>query len=1068
MNGGQCSSNNHCLCPPEFTGRFCQFPAAAAAGGGAKSHGDGPEPDSADPPTGKHAVYAVQVITEEEDPEGKGVKISQSALTVPLGPGHGSAEVQVLPPLLNVRVHHPANASIQVHRIEGLGPDGSADSGGEHIIPHPQGGNKLLLPPLTYKPLGRCFQDTLPKQMCGSNPLPGLTKEEDCCGSVGAAWGQHKCNKCPQLSYAGTQKPGPFRGETGADCPLGYKRLNSTHCQDINECTMQGVCQNGECLNTQGSFRCACKYGYIFISSQMRCIQEKSEVKSLCYRLVGSEGQCQHPISIRMTQQLCCCSVGKAWGPHCEACPAEGTVSFAEICPAGKGYHIFSTHHTFMIQGQSDITLHLQPDLSDQQAPPPRIPDAAPPLNIPDLPPPQRIPETDSGEGPRKCLYPLKTRFFPACNALDPPTPPLAMIFPPPAVTLKPTAMAVQKLAAEYDTRSAAEIAPTQLTESDECKMIRNLCGHGDCISSPNGFYCSCHPGYYPHPDKKVCVDIDECKSEPCGHGKGLCLNTVGSFNCHCHHGYRLNVTHGARSCVDVDECVRSGMCGESRSCINFPGYYKCECQSGYKIKNRRPLLCEDINECATLLPCVGGQCINTPGSFRCVCPQGYRLHNHNICQDIDECSLFPEICSPHGRCENLDGSYICLCDSGFTPSEDQKKCEEIVRGLDLRDCFLSLDDTLFCDSVLAVNVTKEQCCCSLGAGWGDHCEIYPCPVHNSVEFLSLCPDGVGFIVDLGIMSYGIPTYRDIDECELFGQEICKEGKCVNTQPSYECYCKHGYYYDTRLLQCMDVDECVDESNCVNGQCINTRGSFYCRCSPHMQYSVEHKRCVPNVELDVDECQDQGLCLNGHCVNTPGSFYCECSPPWTLDPLGRHCNPPNTQSDRMEVSDICWRIRGTDGICSHAMNGPQVSLNECCCRQGQGWGLRCLSCPPRHALSCSISHSGANSFWELSAHHVKKTQRDDSSEEESSECPCVNGRCIKGPHGFSCECQGGFQLDITRTRCHDLDECRQKNPRGSLCKNSRCLNTVGSFRCLCKPGYTRSRHPHICILQRKR
>ncbi|KAM3920564.1 latent-transforming growth factor beta-binding protein 3 isoform 1-T1 [Leptodactylus fuscus] len=1021
MNGGQCSSNNHCLCPPEFTGRFCQFPAVPGGALGRNpsevSEGEGMEPSS-----GKHAVYAVQVITGEDDPEGKGVKISQSALTVPLGPGHSSAEVQVLPPLLNVRVHHPPNASIQVHRIEGLG-EGAAGGGGQHLLPHPEGNKAAPSRPLTYKPLGRCFQDTLPKQACGSNPLPGLTKEEDCCGSVGTSWGHHKCNKCPQLPYSGIQKTAPFRGEFGSDCPQGYKRLNSTHCQDINECSMQGVCQNGECLNTQGSFRCVCKHGYVFISSQMRCTQEKSDVKSLCYRLIGQEGQCQHPISIRMTQQLCCCSVGKAWGPQCEACPTEGTASFAEICPAGKGYHIFSTHHTFMIQGQSEITLHLQPDLGDQQAIPPRTPDIGPPPNILELPPPQKIPDLDSNEGQREVTESMLPVFI--TNPEE--TMSLPSLFPPkPALALEPTTVAVRKIPAEYDTRSAVEIAPTQLTETDECKMIRNLCGHGECVSTPSGFYCICNPGYYSDPEKRVCVDIDECKSEPCGHGKGLCLNTAGSFNCHCHHGYRLNVSHGQRSCVDVDECSRSGMCGDSRSCVNFPGYYKCECQIGYKIKNRRPLLCEDINECVTQQQCVGGQCINTPGSFRCICPEGYRFYNQGIqqiCQDIDECSLFPEICSPHGKCENLDGSYMCICDTGYAPTEDQKRCEEVSRGSVLKDCFLSLDDTLFCDSVLAVNVTREQCCCSLGAGWGDHCEIYPCPVHSSVEFLSLCPDGIGFIVDLDIMSYGIPTYRDIDECELFGQEICKEGKCVNTQPSYECYCKHGYYYDTRLLQCMDVDECVDESNCINGQCINTRGSFYCRCPLHMQYHAEHKRCMPNPELD-----------------------------------------------RTEALDICWMIRGTDGICSHQMNGPQLSLNECCCRQGQGWGPRCLSCPPRHALACSVSHSGANSFWEFSAHHVKRKSRRDgeSSEELSEECHCVNGRCVKGPHGVTCECQSGFQLDITRTRCNDLDECRQKNPRGALCKNSRCINTMGSFRCVCKAGYTRSRHPHICVPQRKR
>lgn len=37
----------------------------------------------------------------------------------------------------------------------------------------------------------------------------------------------------------------------------------------------------------------------------------------------------------------------------------------------------------------------------------------------------------------------------------------------------------------------------------------------------------------------------------------------------------------------------------------------------------------------------------------------------------------------------------------------------------------------------------------------------------------------------------------------LFGAEICKEGKCVNTQPGYECYCKQGFYYDGNLLECV-------------------------------------------------------------------------------------------------------------------------------------------------------------------------------------------------------------------------------------------------------------------------
>src|SRR4029434_1099355 len=44
---------------------------------------------------------------------------------------------------------------------------------------------------------------------------------------------------------------------------------------DINECTMHGVCQNGECLNTQGSFRCTCKAGYTL--DRTRCVGKTGE-----------------------------------------------------------------------------------------------------------------------------------------------------------------------------------------------------------------------------------------------------------------------------------------------------------------------------------------------------------------------------------------------------------------------------------------------------------------------------------------------------------------------------------------------------------------------------------------------------------------------------------------------------------------------------------------------------------------------------------------------------------------------------------------------------------------------
>lgn len=119
----------------------------------------------------------------------------------------------------------------------------------------------------------------------------------------------------------------------------------------------------------------------------------------------------------------------------------------------------------------------------------------------------------------------------------------------------------------------------------------------------------------------------------------------------------------------------------------------------------------------------------------------------------------------------------------------------------------------------------------------------------------------------------------DIDECILFGAEICKEGKCVNTQPGYECYCKQGFYYDGNLLECVgecgrsprpghthnhptsghfpplalflpaDVDECLDESNCRNGVCENTRGGYRCACTPPAEYSPAQRQCLSPEEM---------------------------------------------------------------------------------------------------------------------------------------------------------------------------------------------------------------------------
>ncbi|XP_071396377.1 latent-transforming growth factor beta-binding protein 3 [Centroberyx affinis] len=1171
MNGGVCSSRTHCLCPPGFTGRLCQFPlqqmqqAQAARGN-------------------KQPVYPVSLKPDSHN-QGEQTAIGRTQLaqthsifTLPLTQGgHHSSEVQI-----NVRVHHTPDTSVVIHPLD------PSDAKPPHKA-------VTRLPPQRHKPKGRCFQETTPKQACNSTPLPVLTNQEDCCGSVGNSWGQNKCYQCPKLPNASVKQT--IVEDYGSTCPQGYKRFNSTHCQDINECSMQGVCQNGDCLNTLGSFMCSCKAGLVL--DRNRCVESPAE-QAQCFLMVSEVGRCEHALPTPLTQEMCCCTVGSAWGSSCERCPQVGTVAFSKICPAGKGYFLQNRRETVAfgphIYSFPEKGIR-KPDKTQQE----------------EIKPPERPPETS-------------TAVQQAPISTSSPRVPVTKSTPQPIVKKNP----------DYERfETQTQVSP----ETDECRLSRNICGHGECENSPSGYTCHCHPGYRLHPQRNICVDDDECDSEPCGHGRGICINTLGAYQCRCRQGYKHMVHHGRLKCVDVNECSKQDICGVGGQCVNLPGSYKCECHKGFRSKSHRQPTCEDINECLNpntcpneqcentpgsyecvpclhghearggtcydinecqkhgvcpngrcenlpgtyrclcdegFLPsadskgcsdideceddrlcangrcvntegsfqcqcypgyqrtqegshcedvnecerpanCQSGRCINSMGSYRCECQKGYTLVGGRKCQDVDECAADRSLCQPYGSCENKPGSYVCVCNHGFVLSEDKHSCEVVEMQMDdKKECYLNLDDTVFCDSVLATNVTKQECCCSIGVGWGDHCEIYPCPVYHSAEFHSLCPVGRGFYHEEGTTEYGLSLHRDIDECVLFANEICKEGRCMNTQPGYECYCQQGFYYDSNLLECIDVNECHDESLCTNGQCVNTRGSFYCNCNAPWTPDSNKKKCVITTVTGVNECQDPANCKNGRCVDTAGSYYCICSPPWTLATDRNSCVTPEEQADVNECQDpsyckngrcvntpgsfhcicnqpltfsaalkqcvyddrtaahkdVCFLQVDEDLICSLPRSGLVVTYSECCCHYGRGWGPECRTCPQRNSVIFSRlceMHLETESDGELDfLAAFANYNPGDSSEEDSDECSCANGRCVRSYLGTMCECNPGFRLDHSRTRCTDIDECAEPGVRINPCKNARCVNTIGSFKCYCKHGFVAARRPNMCVRPRAR
>ena len=120
------------------------------------------------------------------------------------------------------------------------------------------------------------------------------------------------------------------------------------------------------------------------------------------------------------------------------------------------------------------------------------------------------------------------------------------------------------------------------------------------------------------------------------------------------------------------------------------------------------------------------------------------------------------------------------------------------------------------------MQVTKADCCCTMGAAWGLMCEH--CPSKGSEAYEELCLE-VGYSVD-GNGSWFIPDelmniywlstnfvvsifLTDIDECNTI-PNLCRNGRCINTLGSYRCMCSKGYRPDHSGTRCIGIDSIID------------------------------------------------------------------------------------------------------------------------------------------------------------------------------------------------------------------------------------------------------------------
>lgn len=143
-------------------------------------------------------------------------------------------------------------------------------------------------------------------------------------------------------------------------------------------------------------------------------------------------------------------------------------------------------------------------------------------------------------------------------------------------------------------------------------------------------------------------------------------------------------------------------------------------------------LLClsfSDINECADPTICINGMCVNIPGSYHCNCPPDFELNPTRV-------GCVGETATPN----IFDWFLVChMTNSKAKVKPAQLKtcvcvCIDTRSGSCFRDVRLRGDasESLDCSNEIGVGVSKASCCCSMGQGWGNPCEL--CPLVNSSE----------------------------------------------------------------------------------------------------------------------------------------------------------------------------------------------------------------------------------------------------------------------------------------------------------------------------------------------
>uniref|UniRef100_A0A3B4E5X1 Hemicentin 1 n=1 Tax=Pygocentrus nattereri TaxID=42514 RepID=A0A3B4E5X1_PYGNA len=345
-----------------------------------------------------------------------------------------------------------------------------------------------------------------------------------------------RSNQCPSgflLDPAGPYCAGMFCN--------GFKKNRQSPCvlQSIctvcNECCQESSPCHQHCLNTIGSFRCACEPGYQL--RNRRCI----DINECRQRVCRSDQQCKNTRGGYTCIDLCPTGMTKGANGTCvdiDEC-RDGThlCRYNQICENSRGSYHCTCPRGYRSQGVGQPCL----DINECERVP--LPCAYQCVNSP---------------GSYKCLCPPGRHLLgdgKSCAGLErlPSYESFSYGF---RTSQSSPEHRYHSLASQSYHSYAANRGRYRLsTVPSRSRRAVKACPHG----------------FRARGDQ--CLDINECEQrDTCQHE---CMNTPGSHKCLCPNGYRL-MTNG-KTCQDIDECLEQNIqCGVNRMCFNMRGSYQC------------------------------------------------------------------------------------------------------------------------------------------------------------------------------------------------------------------------------------------------------------------------------------------------------------------------------------------------------------------------------------------------------------------------------------------------------------------------------------------------------------